>query len=126
MFIKDVPSWNRGKKCVQFYGDNNPRWKGGRLIKTNGYVIINNPSHPYCSVDGYVLEHRLVIEKHIGRVLLPTERVHHINGNVSDNKVENLMLFSTQKEHAKHHFSGIRNNKGQFVKTKQKEGVKNG
>jgi uncharacterized protein (DUF1330 family) len=85
-------------------GSNNPNWKGGRLQKTNGYIIIQQPTHPFCDIDGYVLEHRLIMERHLGRTLLPTEVVHHINGIPDDNRIENLMLFSNQKEHAKIHY----------------------
>lgn len=45
------------------------------------------------------LEHRIVVEKFIGRKLKPKERVHHINSNKKDNRIENLILFKNQKEH---------------------------
>lgn len=120
VFKKGMPSWNKGKKCPHLSGSNNPKWKGGRLIKTNGYIIVHQPTHPFCCVDGYVLEHRLVMEKHLGRTLLPKEVVHHINGNQQNNNIENLMLFSSQSDHVKYECKS-RNKKGQF-----KKGVKNG
>jgi hypothetical protein len=81
-------------------------WKGGRIINENGYIEIYCPTHPYARKSGYVLEHRLVMEAHIGRVLLPTEVCHHINGRHDDNHIENLSLFSTNGEHTRNHFKG--------------------
>jgi hypothetical protein len=91
------------KRLSSCQGDKNPNWKGGRLTKTNGYIIVLSINHPYYSIDGYVLEHRLVMEKHLGRILLPTEVVHHINNGKTDNRIKNLMLFPSISEHIKHH-----------------------
>ena len=87
-------------------GEKHPNWKGGRIF-IKGYIYIYFPNHPY-NLKKYVAEHRLVMEKHLGRVLLPTEVVHHINGNTMDNRIENLMLFSSNGEHHKfHNKSGV-------------------
>ena len=48
--------------------------------------------------------HRLVMEEHLGRKLKPQEVVHHIDGNKSDNKIDNLMLFPTKSAHSRFHF----------------------
>jgi predicted transcriptional regulator len=72
--------------------------KGGTSIN-RGYRYIYNPNHPNAANGKYVFEHRLKIEEKIGRFLSPSEVVHHINGNKLDNRIENLVLFSTNNEH---------------------------
>ena len=74
-------------------------WKGGSRVN-RGYVGIYMPSHPASKGNGYVLEHRLVMEKHLGRYLHRKEVVHHINGIKTDNRIENLEL-TNNSEHVK-------------------------
>ena len=73
-------------------GENNHQWKGGR-IKKEGYIMINNRSHPQAQ-NGYVFEHRLIMENHLGRYLESGEVVHHINGIKNDNRIENLKVMN--------------------------------
>lgn len=83
-----------------FKGANNPAWNGGVAMR-KGYRYIWCKGHPYATRAGYVSEHRLVMEKKIGRYLEPGEVVHHKNGDVLDNRPTNLELFSSNAEHLK-------------------------
>ena len=77
-------------------------WKGGEA-NSRGYKMIYSPDHPSKTRGKYVLEHRLVMEAHLGRTLNPTEVVHHINHIVDDNRIENLMLFANNNLHLNYH-----------------------
>ena len=80
-------------------GENNGRWKGGRIQhKPNYYVQVWQPSHHFASKQGYVPEHRLVWEQTHNACLLKKSHVHHINGIKDDNRPENLQAM-TQKQH---------------------------
>lgn len=90
-------------KKGQVSGESSPAWKGGRYKNGYGYIFIYSPNHPFKNRSGYVREHRLVMEKHLGRYLKPEEVVHHINGVKDDNGIKNLKLFTTTGEHTRFH-----------------------
>lgn len=83
-------------------GQLNSNWKGGRRFRATGYVMIkllpDDFFRPMADKAGYVFEHRLVVAKHLKRLLTSDEIVHHINGNKSDNRLKNLDIL-TLPEH---------------------------
>ncbi len=76
----------------------NLRFSEGRIKQSDGYMAVSiDKDNPYFCMSysgGYVLEHRYVMAKHIGRPLERKETVHHLNGDRSDNRIENLQLMS--------------------------------
>ncbi len=72
---------------------NSPLMKRSGLRETRKYVVI--------TVNGkQIREHRHVMQEHLKRKLETWEHVHHINGNPTDNRIENLMVLSNS-EHQK-------------------------
>lgn len=84
-------------------------WKGGRHKNPDGYVLVwisrDDFFYPMAEKGGYVLEHRLIMAKHLKRCLLSWEIVHHKGKrftnieNRSDNLIDNLQLVPTKSKH---------------------------
>ncbi len=89
-------------------------WKGGSYKRYDGRTYIYTPDHPNAVAGGYVARYRLIVEEKIGRFLTSAETIHHINGNVEDDRIENLKILS-HKDHAKLH-SGKKHTKENIEK----------
>lgn len=91
-YLSELAQKNRD---IAHRGKRSCAWKGGKIKDGNGYIQVWNPSHPNCKSAGYMHEHRLVMSEFLGRPLLKHENVHHKNGDRSDNRIENLELWTT-------------------------------
>jgi uncharacterized protein (DUF1330 family) len=111
---KGQTPWNKGIEDKDRQGENHHNWNGGKHSDKNGYIWIYSPNHPNKSVRNYVLEHRLAMEKHLGRYLEKHEVVHHINGNRSDNRLDNLVLYDSHSNHMSCH-KRLRDSNGRFI-----------
>lgn len=85
------------------FGPNNPNWKGGRTVASNGYVLVKDRDNPMADVRGYVYEHRLVVSEREGRPLMRREQVHHEDLVKTNNDDENLELCASLAEHRVRH-----------------------
>jgi len=89
-----------------------PKWAGGRNTTYKGYIRVKLPqdSFFYSMADksSYVMEHRFMMAKHLGRCLQQWEIVHHKNGIRDDNRLENLELVGSNAEHSREHNQGYR------------------
>lgn len=89
---------NRGK-----LGSETTGWKGGKTSDGHGYILVKRHGHPRADKQGYVKEQILIMEKKLHRYLKKSEVVHHKNRKRDDNRIENLILFSSQGKHIAYH-----------------------
>lgn len=92
-FKKNHIAWNKGTKGLMIAWN---KGKGNGYINSHGYKII-------CLNNKEIPEHRILMEKYLGRKLTNKEHIHHINGNRNDNRIENMMIL-THREHMRLHY----------------------
>ena len=100
---KWMPEWQPNK---DWHGSRNSHWGGGRMVDKDGYVLLYMPSHPNCNRHGQVREHRIVMEKKIGRYLTAKEVVHHKDKNKQNNSPDNLELYDKNSNHLRDELTG--------------------
>lgn len=86
---------------------NYPKVTGSYYDKYKKYNFVITPDHPYAinnNAQKCVLEHRYLMERHLGRFLTPDEEVHHLNFNRTDNRLDNLLLIDGNKHSALHKY----------------------
>lgn len=84
----------------------NKSWDGGRHIDSDGYATVPTPEGHSGRKIGRIAEHRLEVEIHLGRSLLETEVVDHIDGLHLHNHPSNLRVFASNADHLKATISG--------------------
>lgn len=80
-------------------------WKGGRKTTKAGYTMILMPSHHRADKHGYVMEHIVIFERETGITIPNGCCIHHINGDKSDNRIQNLCMM-THSAHTIMHSTG--------------------
>ena len=83
-------------------GKNSGNFNGYKTKTKEGYIRCYRPEHPYANSRGYVNEHRLIVEEHLGVILSKEFAVHHINGKKDDNRIENLAVMTVGAHSALH------------------------
>ena len=91
------------RRVISSVPDGAKKNKRGRMDR-DGHILIKQINHPFAK-KGWIPEHRYVVERNIGRYLEDTEIIHHINMDKKDNRIENLHVFKTNREHFLSHGS---------------------
>jgi len=117
---------SRQVNCIK-HGEQSTGWKRGWTKTGKGYIrVLLQPEDFYYQMTGkniYVMEHRLIMAKHLGRCLQSWEIVHHKNGIKNDNRFSNLKL-STRGSHTIEHSQGYRDGYRQGYQDGQSEAIK--
>jgi len=98
------------------FGKDNPRWNNGKYTDPDGYIHIRADNHPFKDSRGYVLKHRLEMEKKLGRYLTKAETVHHKDGKRDNNNPDNLQVMGRSEHHKLHSLKISRDKGGRFIK----------
>ena len=120
-----------GEKNHQYglKGQKNASWQSDTRLSHYGYIMVRQPTHPFCDKEGFMLQHRLIAEKYLltpensvevnGKLYLnPEYQVHHKNFNRIDNDPSNLMVLTHQEHKLIHNRlnPNERDERGRFVK----------
>ena len=81
---------------------NDYEFGGHEKLRGDGYIKVYAPDHPHATKDGYVMKHRLVMEKALGIIIPKGFVVHHLNGERTDNRIENLAIMKFEAHAALH------------------------
>lgn len=91
-------------------GENAYNWNGGRKLTPKGYAQVLVPGHRRADKNGYVMEHIVVFEKATGITIPENCCIHHLNGNKSDNRIQNLCMMQ-HTAHTVFHHTGLKKTK---------------
>jgi len=118
MSDNDPPPRRNPNMARDVKGNKHPGWKGG-VTEERGYRLRRQPEHPRAKANGYVLDHILVLEKKLGRSLLPGMVSHHKDNNKQNNHPDNL----EEKLKGEHHSLHNRGEGNPSAKLSEKEVV---